>query len=176
MEIRIRRHVNCDPAVNSQCQPHSPAEGAMRHPQMSFRVYLYSYPGQHHRDIPSIHNKHFWVKCLDPLRKRRRGMKNEVDQDLRSQIRMCIRAPEANVMEGGSMGFGCGHSAAHGQVKLAPDMSNHTNNLSCHNVCNNIHNSYTAIPCGQLILSITISRHLALNYAKYSLCVSNWSL
>lgn len=145
----------------------------MRHPQMSFRVYLYSYPGQHHRDIPSIHNKHFWVKCLDSLRKRRRGMKNEVDRDLHSQIQMCIWAPEAIGMAGG---LGDGHSGAYGQVKLAPDMSNHTNNLSYHDVCNAIHNSYTAIPCGRHILSITISRRLALNYAKYSLCVSDWSL
>lgn len=145
-------------------------------PQMSFCVYLYSYPGQHHRDIPSIHNKHFWVKCLDSLRKRRREMKNEVDQDLHSQIRVCIRAPEADATEGRSGGWDAVHSAANGQVKLAPDMSNHTSSLSCHNVCNNIHNSYTAIPCGRRILSITVSRRVALNYVKYSLCVADWSL
>lgn len=87
-------------------------------------------------------------------------MKNEVTL-LHSQIWMCIRAPEANAMKGA------------GEGKLAPDMSNHTNNFSYHNVWNDIHNSYTAIPCGRRILSITISRCLALNYAKYSLCVSD---
>lgn len=91
----------------------------MHHSQMSFRVYLYSYPGQHHRDIPSIHNKHFGVKCLDSLRKRRRGMKNEVAQDLHSQIWIWIRVLEADTIVGWGIGVG-GRSAAYGQVWPLP--------------------------------------------------------
>lgn len=82
----------------------TPSLEAMHHPQMSFRVYLYSYPGQHHRDIPSIHNKHFGVKSLDSLCNRGQGIKNEVAQDLRSQIWIWIRVVEANALEGGWAG------------------------------------------------------------------------
>lgn len=58
---------------------------AMNDPQMSFCVYLYSYPGQHHRDIPGIHNKHLgwsvWIFCANAV-----GNENEVVWDVQSQI------------------------------------------------------------------------------------------